>query len=76
MISASDLHIHRIFRRMMTLYLFHAWVTLRLQRSLEDLEGVLAVALEALLSSLPVDDLPDVVHVGSFAVEILSEPYC
>jgi hypothetical protein len=42
-----------------------------LQRSLEDLESVLPVALEALLSSLPVDDLPDILNVCSLAIEVL-----
>jgi hypothetical protein len=42
-----------------------------LQRGLENLEGVISVSLEALLSSLPVDDLPDVLHVGSLAIKVL-----
>lgn len=43
-----------------------------LQRSLEDLESVLPVPFEALLSSLPVDDLPDILDVCSLAIKILT----
>lgn len=42
-----------------------------LQGSLEDLEDVISASLETLLSSLPVEHLPDVLHVGSLAVEVL-----
>ena len=73
-IATSDLHMHciRCVRRIQLLFVgSHP----RLQRGLENLEGVLAIALEALLSSLPVNDLPDVLHIGSFAVEILCESF-
>lgn len=42
-----------------------------LEGSLEGLEGVLAGSREARFSCLPVDDIPDVLDVGSLAVEIL-----
>lgn len=48
---------------------YHRW----LDGGAEDFEGVLAGAGESSLSSLPVDDVPDVVNVSSLAVEILSQ---
>ena len=42
-----------------------------LELRLEHLEGILAGPLEALLGGLPVDDVPDVLHVSSFSVQIL-----
>lgn len=42
-----------------------------LNRSLEDLESILSTTMEASLGRLPVDNLPDVLDIGSLAVEIL-----
>ena len=42
-----------------------------LNRRLENLESVCARSQEALLSSLPVDHVPDVLHVRSLAVQVL-----
>jgi hypothetical protein len=43
----------------------------RSEGRLERLEGILATAVEASLGSLPVENVPDVLHVGSLAVEVL-----
>lgn len=50
---------------------FYLLIHTILQRSLEDLESVLSVALESLLSSFPVDDLPDILDICSLSVKVL-----
>lgn len=43
-----------------------------LDRRLENLERIRARAEETLFSSLPVNDIPDVLHIRSFAVQVLN----
>ena len=44
-----------------------------LKGSLEDLEGVLAGPLEAVLGGLPVNNVPDVLDIGRLAILVLRE---
>lgn len=43
-----------------------------LQGSFENLESIFTVSFETLFSSCPVDDLPDVLHICSFAIVVLN----
>ena len=43
-----------------------------LDGGLEDLESICTRTKEALFSCLPVDDVPDVLHIRSFAIQVLS----
>lgn len=40
-------------------------------RGLENLERIVPAAKETSLCRLPVDDLPDVLNIGCFAIEVL-----